>query len=361
MERLAPIKNDVEKLQELAEYYDTAENERVYEETLDWPIRWNKILDLIEKQTPDIIVLQELDHFDQALIDLKRLGYIANKSGNDIPYMPMWKNVEANAESYLDLLNAQSYAFMPKLLSKARKFGTKRGMVDADDDGSVVFWKEDRFNLVDIQFCQFYKYESDEKDEDGAMGVILKDNITNEDIVIITSHLPSGQIRERELERMEILSDTPRGIFRQFITDLKDRCPRMIIALDANSDPTETYEDSDQSASSALVNNVWTSFRCIDGLQSVWDDYFDQNGRTIDECNRPITVNKIRGPLSNQPKKIGVHSLELIDHVFYSQLQFEGFVNPPIQFNSKSEALMHLIPNQSDASDHYPVITDFAY
>merc|ERR1712216_868813 len=71
------------------------------------------------------------------------------------------------------------------------------------------------------------------------------------------------------------------------------------------------------------------------------------------------SVNKMRGPLSGQPKKIGHHAYELIDHVFYSEgLELVEHVLEPRVHPSRAAAIDDLIPSLSNPSDHYPVVVD---
>ena len=362
LEEIQEIKHDSEALKHLAEKYDTQSNNTIYNYTLFWPNRWRKIKNMIKSQDPDILVFQEMDCYAEALEDLEKMGYISTYHRNYqmeldiVPYQPMWEILNADSDTYLHILENQSYAFIPKLFSKARKFSLKiRPNESADNDGCAIFWKAERFTLQNLKFCQFYEYESEKKDEDGAMAVILYDKMTKKEICVITSHLPSGQTKEREEERLEILSDTDRGVFRRFISGLMKKYHHVIVALDANSDPNTTY---------GADSNVWQAFRKIPNLSSVWDPYVSSDSIGEGEFinGQPVTVNKIRGPKSNQPKKIGIHSYELIDHVFYSSdgFEFKGFGALNI-FDSKEQSLNHLIPNEIEASDHYPVIVDFDF
>lgn len=74
----------------------------------------------------------------------------------------------------------------------------------------------------------------------------------------------------------------------------------------------------------------------------------------------PVSVNKVRGPDSDQPKKIGMHAHLLIDHIFYSEKdEFLQHVLPPIRHVNSSLGLANLIPSMVTPSDHYPVVVDF--
>ena len=69
---------------------------------------------------------------------------------------------------------------------------------------------------------------------------------------------------------------------------------------------------ADKSVALYAGTTVWKTLRSDprrDQLMgSVWDEYFDANGALIREGELPATTNKMRGPISTQPKKIGEHT-----------------------------------------------------
>ena len=76
----------------------------------------------------------------------------------------------------------------------------------------------------------------------------------------------------------------------------------------------------------------------------------------------PVTSNKMRGPLSDQPKKIGEHVYHTVDHIFCSeQLEFVSMAYDPLILGGQEMALQHLLPSYAVPSDHAPVIADFAF
>lgn len=106
---------------------------------------------------------------------------------------------------------------------------------------------------------------------------------------------------------------------------------------------------------------VWKQLRGIPGVGSVWDEYFTVDGATRDPSQPlPVTTNKMRGPLSDQPKKIGEHMCHVIDHVFFSCATFmlSHHVWQPMKFPDKASAENHLLPSTTVPSDHAPVIVD---
>lgn len=357
-------------VQHVIDLYDTPSNKDIYLKTLDLNNRWIKILKLVQDKDPDIIVFQEMDFYGIALKYLEHLGYISTSEENTDPYVELWKNKDNYVDNYVNLVKNQNYAFLPKLDSKARSFKIKRdNILSQDNDGCAIFWKKDLFGLKEIHVSQFKKYKSQKLDKDGALAVVLRDPKTQTDVVVVTSHLPSGQTRDRELERLEIL-DSEKGVFGLFLQDLIKKYSHVVVALDSNSDPIETYNDNSNNNNSNNDNNsntnVWTEFHKI-GFRSIWDSFYSSDKNTVEKrdnnYSRPITVNKIRGPLSDQPSKIGVHSHELIDHVFYKGFYFnevDGFILEPKTFTDEEDALNNLIPNESEPSDHYPVLVNLS-
>ena len=103
---------------------------------------------------------------------------------------------------------------------------------------------------------------------------------------------------------------------------------------------------------------VWRLLRATPNIASVWDSAFDSSGRAI--CApQPVSTNKIRGPLSDQPAKIGHHAYALIDHIYFSRhFAFIRHACSPLAYSSRKEARMHLIPSLDMPSDHAPVIVD---
>lgn len=366
-------------MHEVIDLFNTPENTEVYERVLKWENRWPKVIERIRRQNPDVICFQEMDHYADALDDLKKLGYVSGQAqlvvsddGDGLyprstieyihSYVPLWKYDYVDAENYEVHLKAQSYAFIPKLNSKARKFSQNP---DADNDGCAVFWKNDRFDLIGVDFVQFRKYGTLELDTDGALCVNLYDSTTSKILSVVTAHLPSGQTRAREEERLDLVEEN--GTLRRF-AERHARNNPTIVSIDANSDPSEVYVSDITEDVKAKLPNVWRAMHNTDTDQkfkNIWDSYFDPNGDHIvdmlDGLSRPVTVNKVRGPLSNQPDKIGVHSFELIDHIYFDKMHMIGFAKAPVQFVKDDNPVMRLIPNDDEPSDHYPVVVDLNY
>jgi len=95
----------------------------------------------------------------------------------------------------------------------------------------------------------------------------------------------------------------------------------------------------------------------------VWDKWYEPSGavRIGAPLPVPVSTNKMRGPLSKQPKKVGLHAPFLIDHVYFgsSQLKLVTHVGSLLAHDSARLALQSLLPTLANPSDHVPVIVDF--
>ena len=122
-----------------------------------------------------------------------------------------------------------------------------------------------------------------------------------------------------------------------------------VFCLDANSSPERT-----ESAT------VWKLLRGVDGAKSVWDEWVGADGQARPGKEMPCSTNKMRGPLSQQPKKIGEHAYGLIDHIFFGGLELVGHRRPPTVFKSTVEARAQFLPSVATPSDHFPVVVDLS-
>jgi len=110
--------------------------------------------------------------------------------------------------------------------------------------------------------------------------------------------------------------------------------------------------------------------------RSIWDHYFDSRGCPrkcatqkrvspgfgLIPCDPPVTVNKMRGATSQQPRKIGIHAYELIDHIWYSRgVKFCGHALEPLRYASSKAAQLALIPDVWTPSDHVPIVADMKF
>ena len=312
----------------------------------------------------------------QLQAELAELGYSCGKPG--MRYAPAHANASAtwsgelgrgevnkDAQAYLRHLRDVGVAFAPKTQSNARKLGLKRGVPDADDDGVAIFWRDDALELQELDFLCL----DDKKRNQGAVRVKLRRREDGAAIVVISAHLSSGttakdeKIRVKELgERSWRAEDVPQPSaqysgrtgpsLREWIEAAAEAGPTLL-CLDANTRPDQRQE------SIAAGGTVWQTLRSR--LTSVWDAYFGAQGRPSPQHSgaMPVTTNKMRGPLSDQPKKMGEHVFGVVDHIFFNPLfQMKQHVWGPLTFADDEEALGSLLPTPECPSDHTPVMVD---
>ncbi|CAJ1949285.1 unnamed protein product [Cylindrotheca closterium] len=415
-QEIASMKDTVSKskLVNLKQKFEhSPELERVNAETLDWNVRYSRIKALLLRADPDIITFQEMDHLKQFLDDgtfSSKYTCLLDAQGR---YRPPFYNSDdtskdsRRSENYMKQLIQSQAAFCPKSYSHAYNFRKKRsrpGAKDLDDDGVAVFWKKDKFEATELGYLEYPPKEGDSKKE-GALAVTLYHKTSKQSINVLTAHLPSGDDVAKEQERLSVLKNPTAmcvaqrlcrqgngewkqvpyeanykfdGLlaFIQYYTqqDAKQTSPRTIFALDTNSRPTFPLTDA-SSATKGEKTNVWNSIRQGSNLESIWvqTSFLDSNGKaTNPQYPFVATVNKMRGPSSDQPSKIGEHQLELIDHIFTNARnshvvkdvqisETEIIPLAPLQYASKEgKAEVSLNPSMSMPSDHLPVVVDIA-
>ncbi|CAK8995394.1 Oxygen-dependent choline dehydrogenase (CDH) (CHD) (Betaine aldehyde dehydrogenase) (BADH) [Durusdinium trenchii] len=374
----------------------SAENTRA---VIDWEARKLQMMCLIENFDPDVVVLAELDHYDQFLGLLRSLGYESQleKCKKDYPqYRPAlldsFSDKEpASSKSFAEAWAARGYAFLPHLgsislhtfmqrglgmkileaagpewkerLTDPKKGGLQRnwsqvlppgkaqqllesaGLEDPrslDDMGVAIFWKASRLEALELTL---QPYPGGGK---GIVQVKLQDKQETAAFVVMGTHLSSGDTLQDEDERLKREVNCEGGLVHalQRAQDLGDA---VILCLDANSHP----------AIRAGGESSWKVLRQALGA-SVWDAFFDPQGAVVPaerpELDPPVTSNKVRGPLSAQAKKIGAHAYYLIDHIFYNPgfFEFRSHAFEPKRFKSSKDALEDVQPCLLNPSDHYP-------
>jgi len=188
----------------------------------------------------------------------------------------------------------------------------------------------------------------------GAVRIDLEDVQTQRTVVVLGTHLGSGDSASDELKR---LNDQVVPGLKSWLQEANQCCDNTVLCMDANSHPQLEANEEKESC--------WKVLRSAAGA-SVWDEYFDADGTpTKDdvELHPPVSSNKVRGPSSGQAKKIGLHSYYLIDHVYLNPagLGCLKHVYTPHRFASESDALASVQPSLLNPSDHYPVVVDLAY
>lgn len=334
---------------------------------------------------PDVICFQEVDNFSFLASELKQLGY-ACSSSNAKEYQPL-KDREG---SYSERLVQSQWSFAPKsgwkrgkstarhFLEKRVKDGGHKAKFDGkewpiDDDGQAIFWREDRFDIIgdpeflvlpgDKDIDSYLDGNSDEpgcsQSDQAAVRVLLqfKDldhRLHRQQFYVCTTHLSSGT--DNEVHRIQQLHHLGRRWARSGLPE--------IWSLDANTEVD--FEDMDMSQGSQVPipeeSNALQSFMQNNDLRSVWNSFYSS---TRDIWDPPVSVWKMRGSASAQPKKVGEDMYQLIDHIFYDGRHLFEQGEQALRLREKKtddpadRDWLALMPNELLPSDHLPIVWDF--
>mmetsp|Transcript_54921 Transcript_54921/g.163518 ORF Transcript_54921/g.163518 Transcript_54921/m.163518 type:complete len:510 (+) Transcript_54921:81-1610(+) len=369
---LAPEQRD-RKLRNLVARFNTPVARANLASVVDWRARAARIQAEIVAADPDLIALQELDHFEEFARNLEKHGYECGMPGALERYTPVHRaNIPVgNADAYLRHLLAAGVAFAPSLPSTARKIALKSGNAGADCAGVALFWKRDAFKLTRLEYLTYIgaKERMGGKSKGALKAVLTCSKAGGEEFHFMTAHFASGSTVEGEQARVNgdllgiahvLASDmTPptacTGI-REWLATSAAKAPT-VLALDANATPEI------RSIIGRTEPTVWSVLHGLDGVASVWDWWYRRSGARRAGVSLPVPVskNKLRGPLSGQQRKIGLHAHCLIDHIYFSssRLKLDAHVRPPLRHHSAEAALGSLLPTLANPSDHVPVIVDF--
>ena len=169
-------------------------------------------------------------------------------------------------------------------------------------------------------------------------------------LLVLGAHLGSANTKNDEMMRLDDQVEIADGLID--VMRIKRGDAALVVVMDSNSHPQLDAEGNGRS--------VWRTMK--KEVASVWDGYLDGSGQSLVR-NPPVTTNKVRGPSTEQMKKIGVHAFHTIDHVFFDRehFAFKDFATQPSQFVSEAAALCDVLPSLTTPSDHYPVIVDLSW
>jgi len=374
-EEIAAAKGDESKLLELKSKFTTRAATENAKALTDWRGRELQIvLMVLASGVPDILVFEEVDKFQGLAAALAQIGYRSQvpwASGEYVPAHVEKHSLESDERrtAFRDFCRSRGHTFLPNLGSTAKKLALKRqaqvtekSAADLlDDDGVAIFWRGDRVEatLMDVHFLQPQSEAAPPKK--AVLQVNFRVITSGREVLVFGAHLSSGGKPEDEAKRLKDEVDSPGGlvsILRSARNEAASKEAAVLLCMDANSHPQLRSPDE--------ASSVWRSIHKVLGA-SVWDEFFDEDGteRPVDPSGlqAPITTNKFRGPASDQPRKIGEHAHECIDHIFFdpSVLTLRRHVLPPERFRSSTEALQDLQPSLKNPSDHYPVVVDLAW
>ncbi|CAK9050576.1 ABC transporter G family member 22 [Durusdinium trenchii] len=333
---------------------------------------------------PDVICFQEVDNFAFLAHELQKLGYACSSVGAK-DYVPL----KDRTGSYGERLAQSEWSFAPKsgvkrgkstarhFLEKRVKDGGHKATIDGhqwpiDDDGQAIFWRNDRFEIVgepeflvlpgDADIDAFLDGTSEEpgctQSDQGAVRVLLQfkdldERLHRQQFYVSTTHLSSGT--DQEVHRIQQLHHLGSTWARSGLPE--------IWSMDANTEVD--FEDPDMTCSSVPIPedaNALQSFMQKNDLRSVWDSFYSSKG---DIWDPPVSVWKMRGSASAQPKKVGEDMYQLIDHIFYDGRHLFGQGEQALRLREKKtddpadRDWLALMPNELLPSDHLPIVWDF--
>eukprot|EP00308_Calcidiscus_leptoporus_P009039 CAMPEP_0119353770 /NCGR_PEP_ID=MMETSP1334-20130426/2870_1 /TAXON_ID=127549 /ORGANISM="Calcidiscus leptoporus, Strain RCC1130" /LENGTH=444 /DNA_ID=CAMNT_0007367139 /DNA_START=83 /DNA_END=1417 /DNA_ORIENTATION=+ len=333
-------------MKELKERLATPDAKANLAAVVDYERRWARVEEWLVAAAPDIITLQELDTFEGVHERLAQLGYECSgfHASAFVPAHTVLAETCSTAE-YLLHLNLQQLAYAPNYPSTARKIAL-RSDPTADDDGVAIFWRAAAYTVERISFLPFRVQGNKQS---AAVRATLRHRCDGTRLHVMCVHLSSGEGAADEMVRLQELRSVHPSAdvsLLEWVEQSAAEAPT-IFCLDANSQPTRKEEDT-----------VWKTLRKLTGVRSVWDDHFTPHG-VLKSAKVPVSTNKMRGPLSDQPRKIGQHACGVIDHVFFSTAYVRSrHAWPPLAYSTKAEARRDLLPSLGIPSDHTPVVVD---
>ena len=342
---------------------------------VDWEARYARMKAIVQLLQPDVIAFEELDHMSEMQSDLEGLGYECTLGGRRYAPMHAAGVPTSDPAAYLEHLQVGGVAFAPKYPSTCRKLATKRGAVGADDDGCAVFWRSEKLRATAISFIALP--EEDAKRQCGAVRVELLRLSDGCPLSVIFAHLARGDKHKDEAVRLFQVARNDGGPPEEGSTAAAPGLADWLMEGASDGHPVLLCMDGNTAPDRTETETVWKLLRALPGVRSVWDDHFSSVGvghrqgalrrQGVDgRClgfGFPVTTNKMRGPLSEQKRKVGEHMLQVIDHIFYvgEPLGRSEHAWGPVTYATVAESYAHLLPSISCPSDHLPLVIDFAF
>lgn len=342
------------------------------------PGRGQMLVDRIEREKPDILMMEELDHyrfFQDALANLPGLPYSSSMDATKYEYrrdffnhlpeftdakwgktfkkkqdngkgsfaMDLSASKEAEQMYQKKFLNGimAKLAYLPKRGSNAQMFHPTRidkknaSTQHNDNDGVAIFWNTARFEVVKIEkFVFFVQLDDVERvspgKEGGVCGVLLRDKkVPGKLVWALTTHVPSGDKEADEVERISMVTSASQTI-QTWVQDTVKVCAaktppcqvEMVVGMDGNSNPQ--YQKGTITKKTNMANTILDTWQVADQLKlklyKLESDAEDMPNDVYPHSTRiAASVNKMRGLSSSQPWKIGEYQCDRIDYVLLSR------------------------------------------
>lgn len=280
---------------------------RCPDEALTWECRKYLIIQEIVQTDPDVVCLQEVDHF----------------------------------KFLQSVLATQQYEgiFYPKPDSPCLYISENNG-----PDGCAIFFKKNKFELVnyDTRILEVWRVQSNQV----AIGVNLKVSETGKEFTVCTTHLKARKGALLSKLRNEQGKDLLR--FAQHIADVRP----VIMCGDFNAEPSEP------------VYKTILQHKPL-GLSSAYSDLIAAQGVHLPkpvECeshDEADTVGNHEPPFTTWKIREDGEVCHTIDYVFYSQDKLK--VNNCLMFPQDNEIGRDRTPSFRYPSDHFSLVCDFEF
>ncbi|XP_055841634.1 nocturnin isoform X2 [Episyrphus balteatus] len=289
---------------------------RCPDEALTWDHRKYLIVQEILQNNPDVICLQEVDHFK----------FLEN------------------------ILGSQNYGgiFFPKPDSPCLYIEENNG-----PDGCAVFYKRDKFELKNFEthVLEVWRVQSNQV----AIAVTLEVKATGKEICVCTTHL-----KARHGSLLSKLRNEQGKDLIRFVKNFAGNRP-VLICGDFNAEPIEPVYSTILSSEGLNLSSGYADIkRELDNLESTEkssensennensENAVENYAEELANCEPPYTTWKIReeGEVCHT-----------IDYVFYSKDQFK--VKNCLEFPQGDEIGKNRTPSYQYPSDHFSLVCDF--
>jgi len=363
-------------LKETVEWGSTAADEESGDFKLSKEQEGKRGMRLVKKileENPDILATQENDHYRFFQDQLGEKGYRTTKDGDDSKYtraVGCGVDLEPGEDAIKKCSEDMTFARIAKITSNAKKFAKDKAV--ADNDGSCLFWKAERFSAKKIMKTYFGKVT-----EGGVVGALLadkKDEGKGKCIVAFATHLPSGNKVENEKERLDFVKAVSKWVEDEVSAASEEsdcKSVGVVWMMDGNS-----YQDFENEKKGLKKgdNMYHAGIEKLLHLQNyeMADDnkdsseLFDADGRSDLPKVMASSVNKIRGVESVQLTKIGEYQLDRIDYIAVSKELQTSKVKLPafdrsLPRNEEGSPYNQILPSYENPSDHLPVVSTIAW
>lgn len=308
---------------------------------------------MVKTHNPDILGLQELDHYRFMQNRLGLLGYTSVK--DDTSEQDKWYMM---SRDNCTVMTDGTFAFIPKIDSYAKRVHSKPWQTN-DNDGSAVFWKKDRFKATLIKKFSYHTHNrSVEGAGGGAVAVLLEDTHARSPqlnrLWAMSTQLAYGSSMREEKHRIHQVREL--GTFIKNLSAVNEGKVAMLMLMDGNTHPQFT------SGTTTPASNMHRALEDLAGLHT-----FDL--QVNDEGNFPpqkisVSVNKMRGTGTEMLDKIGKYDLNREDYVCFNNL-LEQTSRPHLdRFDRALDmwgAYKKILPNAQHPSDHLPVVLNVGF